>query len=42
MLRALLELLNTSDCTASQRGFAAMMPMYKLDIGAMQRAYQGA
>ena len=40
--RALLEMLNTADQAASQRAFAAMMKMKKLDIAALQRAYQGA
>ena len=40
--RALLELLNTSDSAASQRAFAAMMKMTKIDIAAMQRAYDNA
>jgi predicted 3-demethylubiquinone-9 3-methyltransferase (glyoxalase superfamily) len=39
--RALLKLLNTSDRPASQRAFAAMMQMRKLDIAAMERAYKG-
>jgi len=40
--RQLLALLNTPDRAASQRAFAAMMTMKKLDIGAMQRAFAGA
>ena len=40
--RALLKLLNTSDSAASQRAFAAMMKMTKLDIAALQRAYEDA
>ncbi len=40
--RALLKLLNTSDSAASQRAFAAMMKMTKLDIAAVQRAYEDA
>lgn len=40
--RALLKLLNTSDSAASQRAFAAMMKMTKLDVAAMQRAYEDA
>jgi predicted 3-demethylubiquinone-9 3-methyltransferase (glyoxalase superfamily) len=40
--RLLLQLLNTSDSTASQRAFSAMMEMRKLDIAALQRAYEGS
>jgi predicted 3-demethylubiquinone-9 3-methyltransferase (glyoxalase superfamily) len=39
--RQLLDLLNTPDRAASQRAFAATMTMTKLDIGALQRAYDG-
>jgi predicted 3-demethylubiquinone-9 3-methyltransferase (glyoxalase superfamily) len=38
--RALLKLLNTADNAASQRAVSAMMKMTKLDIAALQRAYQ--
>jgi predicted 3-demethylubiquinone-9 3-methyltransferase (glyoxalase superfamily) len=38
--RALLKLLNTADNAASQRSVAAMMKMTKLDIAALQRAYE--
>jgi predicted 3-demethylubiquinone-9 3-methyltransferase (glyoxalase superfamily) len=34
--------LNTSDNAASLRAFAAMMKMKKLDIAALQRAYDDA
>ena len=37
--RALLGLLNTPDAAASRRAFSAMMTMTKIDIAAMQRAY---
>jgi predicted 3-demethylubiquinone-9 3-methyltransferase (glyoxalase superfamily) len=37
--RPMLELLNTPDRAASQRAFSAMMTMRKLDIAALQRAY---
>ena len=40
--RALLKLLNTADTAASQRAFSAMLQMTKLDIAALQRAYDGA
>ena len=40
--RQLLALLNTPDRAASQRAFAAMRTMTKLDIVALQRAYAGA
>ena len=40
--RELLRLLNTSDSSASQRAFSAMMKMGKIDIAAMQRAYEDA
>jgi predicted 3-demethylubiquinone-9 3-methyltransferase (glyoxalase superfamily) len=38
--RAMLELLNTADSTASQRAFSVMMKMTKPDIAAVQRAYE--
>ncbi len=40
--RPFIELLNTSDKVASQRAFSAMMKMTKLDLVALQRAYEGA
>lgn len=40
--RALLKLLNTVDKAASQRAVSAMMKMTKLEIAALQRAYDGA
>lgn len=39
--RPLLKLLNTADRAASQRAFNALMGMTKLDIAALQRAYDG-
>jgi predicted 3-demethylubiquinone-9 3-methyltransferase (glyoxalase superfamily) len=39
--RAMIEMLNTPDKAASQRAFAAMLKMKKLDITALQRAYKG-
>jgi predicted 3-demethylubiquinone-9 3-methyltransferase (glyoxalase superfamily) len=36
------KLLNSPDRAASQRAFSAMMKMVKLDIGALQRAYDNA
>jgi len=39
--RPLLAMLNTDDVKASQRAFAAMMTMRRLDIAALQRAYRG-
>jgi len=39
--RALIGLLGSPDKTASQRAFKAMITMKKLDIGAMQRAFDG-
>jgi predicted 3-demethylubiquinone-9 3-methyltransferase (glyoxalase superfamily) len=40
--RTLLGLLNTSDRAASQRAFSAMMTMRKIDIAALQHAYDDA
>jgi predicted 3-demethylubiquinone-9 3-methyltransferase (glyoxalase superfamily) len=40
--RALLKLLDTADSAASQRAVSAMMKMTKLDIAALQRAYDDA
>lgn len=40
--RALLKLLNTSDSAASQRAFAALMKMTKIDMALVQRAYENA
>ena len=40
--RQLLSLLNTPDRAASQRAFDAMRGMTRLDVGALQRAYDGA
>jgi len=40
--RFLLKLLNTSDRAASQRAFAALMKMKKIDMAAVQRAYEAA
>lgn len=39
--RPMLALLNTADTAASQRAFSAMMTMRKLDLTAIQRAYDG-
>jgi len=39
--RALIEMLNTADAAASQRGFTAMMQMTKLDIAALEHAFAG-
>jgi predicted 3-demethylubiquinone-9 3-methyltransferase (glyoxalase superfamily) len=41
-IQALRKLLNTADNAASQRAFSAVMKMTKLDIAAVQRAYEGA
>lgn len=40
--RAFLKLVNTADVAASKRAFAAMMKMTKLDMAALNRAYQGS
>jgi predicted 3-demethylubiquinone-9 3-methyltransferase (glyoxalase superfamily) len=40
--RAMFKLLNSEDKAAAQRAFSAMMTMTKLDIAALQRAYDGA
>ena len=40
--RLLLKLLDSTDPAASQRAFAAMLQMRKLDMAAMQQAYDGA
>ncbi|MFC5473513.1 VOC family protein [Paraherbaspirillum soli] len=40
--RALIKMLSTADSAASQRAFAAMMTMTKLDIAALQRAFEGS
>ncbi len=40
--RAMVALFDSPDRAASQRAFAAMMKMAKLDIAALQRAYDGA
>jgi predicted 3-demethylubiquinone-9 3-methyltransferase (glyoxalase superfamily) len=39
--RAMIKLLNTADSAASQRAFSALMKMTKLDIAALQKAYDG-
>lgn len=39
--RALMKLMSSSDKTSVQRVFAAMMPMRKLDIVALQKAFNG-
>ncbi len=39
--RAMGELLNSSDAEKSKRAFEAMLKMKKLDLGALQRAYNG-
>ena len=38
--QALDALINSADAAASQRAFSALMKMTKLDIGALQRAYE--
>jgi len=38
--RALPALINSAGSAASQRAFSALMKMTKLDIGALQRAYE--
>jgi predicted 3-demethylubiquinone-9 3-methyltransferase (glyoxalase superfamily) len=38
--RALPALINSADVAASQRAFSALMRMTKLDIAALQRAYE--
>ena len=38
--RVLLKLVNSADSAASQRAFSAMLKMTKLDIAALQRAYE--
>lgn len=40
--QAMLALLNTADGAASQRAFSALRTMGKLDMAALQRAYDGA
>jgi len=39
--KILPELLTHPDTVASQRAFQAMLPMKKLDIAALQRAFDG-
>jgi predicted 3-demethylubiquinone-9 3-methyltransferase (glyoxalase superfamily) len=39
--RGIQELLNTEDTAASQRMFTALIEMKKLDIGALERVYEG-
>lgn len=39
---ALLDMLGSADRAAAQRTFTAMMGMKKFDMGALQRAYDGA
>lgn len=39
--RALARMMKDADPTKSQRVFAAMMPMVKLDLGALEAAYDG-
>ncbi|PHV10758.1 VOC family protein [Chitinimonas sp. BJB300] len=39
--RPFLKLMNSKDTAASQRAFAAMMQMTKLDIAVLQKAYDG-
>ncbi len=38
---ALLDMLSSADPAAAQRTFTAMLGMVKLDIAALQRAYEG-
>lgn len=40
--KALLEMMTAADKAAVERAFAAMLQMKKLDIGALQRAFQSA
>jgi predicted 3-demethylubiquinone-9 3-methyltransferase (glyoxalase superfamily) len=40
--RQLLALLHTPDRAASQRAFDSLRTMTKLDIAALQRAYEGS